>query len=327
MEAPRAPLKETVEKRDALRKRDPNTLSRGSFPLGLCFIHDLSASSPLHALTHMHAARSCPRSYRANKRTEADSVFVQIFSQLRGCVPADLAGGRAWEVQFAGEGATDCGGPYSESLSQLCAELHSPAVPLFVPCPNARAGVGANRDRWVPNAALADPVHLAQFEFVGALMGVAVRAHEPLALCLPTLVWKALTGQPRDLSDVDAIDRLGTAAIAAIRNSPSPAAFEAEFGTASSDAVEGGGLTFTATTGDGSRIVELCPGGRTRSVTWANHLEYADLLERQRIHEFDTQLQVRGSSPGFTPRTRYHHHLHPRSTARSGRATNIIEYF
>lgn len=38
----------------------------------------------------------------------------------------------------AGEGATDAGGPYRESISTLCSELQSSALPLLIPTPNAR---------------------------------------------------------------------------------------------------------------------------------------------------------------------------------------------
>ncbi|KAJ4458637.1 putative hect e3 ubiquitin [Paratrimastix pyriformis] len=221
--------------------------------------------------------------YRANKKTEAGSVFNQIFQQLRRCAPADLCSGRAWEVQFQGEGATDCGGPYSESVSHICQELQG-VLPLLLPCSNGRQGVGLNRDKWVPSPACRDPHHMAQFEFLGALMGVAIRSREPLALYLPSIVWKFLIGQPRDLTDIEAIDRMSIQLLATLRRPQDQGLDASSFAEQVVD-------TFTVVSADG-RVVPLKAGGAGQPVTWANRLEYAELLERYRLHEFDTQLQA-----------------------------------
>lgn len=81
--------------------------------------------------------------------------------------------GRAWEAVFVGEGSQDAGvrrhaevvlwvlgdgfvtllaclfvfvqGPYRESIDQMCAEICSPALPLFIKTPNHLANQGANR--------------------------------------------------------------------------------------------------------------------------------------------------------------------------------------
>ncbi len=44
-----------------------------------------------------------------------------------------------YRVKFTGEGATDLGGPYRESISTIVDELHSPLLPLFIPTPNNRS--------------------------------------------------------------------------------------------------------------------------------------------------------------------------------------------
>jgi E3 ubiquitin-protein ligase HERC2 len=49
--------------------------------------------------------------------------------------------------------AEDAGGPYRECLFQMCRELQSPVLPLFLPCPNARDQVGKNRECYIPNPA------------------------------------------------------------------------------------------------------------------------------------------------------------------------------
>lgn len=52
---------------------------------------------------------------------------------------------------FEGEGGTDHGGLFRESLHDACAELQSDATPLFIQCPNGRNNTGFNRDTWLPN--------------------------------------------------------------------------------------------------------------------------------------------------------------------------------
>lgn len=78
----------------------------------------------------------------------------------------------AWVVEFEGEGAQDAGGPYRESLSSICDELQSSKLPLLIPCPNARDETGQNIDQWIPNPSC-DTWN--QYEFLGKLMGIAMR--------------------------------------------------------------------------------------------------------------------------------------------------------
>jgi hypothetical protein len=62
------------------------------------------------------------------------------------------------------------GGPYRESLTNMCADLMSSATPLFIKCPNGRGSVGLNREKFIPNPSSDSSLYLAMFEFVGALM-------------------------------------------------------------------------------------------------------------------------------------------------------------
>ena len=43
---------------------------------------------------------------------------------------------KAFNVEFAGEIASDVGGPYRHVMEDICAELHSAALPLLVLTPN-----------------------------------------------------------------------------------------------------------------------------------------------------------------------------------------------
>jgi hypothetical protein len=56
-----------------------------------------------------------------------------------------------WRVQYTGESGIDAGGLFRDSLTQLCQELQNVHLPLLIPCPNARHGVGLTLDKYIPN--------------------------------------------------------------------------------------------------------------------------------------------------------------------------------
>jgi hypothetical protein len=56
----------------------------------------------------------------------------------------------------------------------------------------------ACRDKYVLNPLATGPKHIAMLEFLGRLMAVAIRSRNPLALDLPSLVWKPLVRE-RDI--------------------------------------------------------------------------------------------------------------------------------
>ncbi len=41
---------------------------------------------------------------------------------------------QAWKVRFVGEGGHDVGGMYNESMVEICNELQSDKLPLFIRC-------------------------------------------------------------------------------------------------------------------------------------------------------------------------------------------------
>lgn len=51
------------------------------------------------------------------------------------------------------------------------------------------------------------------YEFVGKLMGVAIRTNNTLELDLPSIVWKPLVGQDLEIGDLTAIDQIAVQAM------------------------------------------------------------------------------------------------------------------
>jgi hypothetical protein len=72
-------------------------------------------------------------------------------------------------VRFVGESVDDVGGGYSESIAEMCEELQSGVLPLFILTPNGRVDNGVNRDCYLFNPAATSPEETNMFRFLGEL--------------------------------------------------------------------------------------------------------------------------------------------------------------
>ncbi len=113
---------------------------------------------------------------------------------------------KSFSAKFLGEGSIDAGGPYRETLTNLCAEIEGPSLPLTIKSVNNRNNHGENRDSFVPNPASTTPTHLEMFKFLGYLIGNAIRSLSPLPLHFPPMFWKLILGDPCTLGDLKGID-------------------------------------------------------------------------------------------------------------------------
>jgi E3 ubiquitin-protein ligase HERC1 len=75
-----------------------------------------------------------------------------------------------------GEGADDAGGVFDDTITEMCQELISGAVPLLVPTQNATNDTGYNRDRYLLNPTLCTAQHLSCFKFLGKLICLLIVA-------------------------------------------------------------------------------------------------------------------------------------------------------
>ncbi|RNF17898.1 putative ubiquitin-protein ligase [Trypanosoma conorhini] len=222
---------------------------------------------------------------RANKGSWMSTVFGQTFSLLADQHPrAFRTNKRLWGVVFLGEGSEDVGGPFREHIGEMCRELMSTSLPLFVPTANNVHNTGNCRDAFVPAASAVGTAELTAFVFIGQLMGGAMRNNEPLGLFFPPIVWKFLCFYPIEESDIDDVDRICLQCIREFRGLKNRVGsgdmfdevFDAE--------------TFTTRLSDGS-IKELIPGGSTTRVTLDRCEEYADALSAARLGECTRQLE------------------------------------
>lgn len=95
-------------------------------------------------------------------------------------------------MNSTGESVDDCGGGYSESIAEMCEELQNGSLPLLILTPNGREEAGTNRDCFILNPSANSGQNLKMFQFLGVLMGIAIRTGSPLSLNLAEPTWKAL---------------------------------------------------------------------------------------------------------------------------------------
>ena len=245
----------------------------------------------------IEAPSSSPRvtldRFRANRLRDAGKTdtklkktcYAQLYRALKdedAIVYRVAKDARAWTTVFAGESGTDVGGLYREALYVICNELQSNMLPFFIQCPNGRAGVGQNREKFVPRTSATRPQYLKLYEFLGQLMGLAIRSKELLSLDLPSIVWKALIGDAITEADVLAIDALSFAMIDNMRMMEREGVQPSEFNEAFASA------RFVMVDSEGKEF-ELCKNGRKKALTWENRHEFCRLLVDHRKNEFAQQ--------------------------------------
>lgn len=69
----------------------------------------------------------------------------------------------------------DCGGGYSESITEMCDELQNGSLPLLIPTPNGRDDAGTNRDCFLLNPMAKSPLHMNMFRFLGKAPAFVLR--------------------------------------------------------------------------------------------------------------------------------------------------------
>jgi len=124
---------------------------------------------------------------------------------------------------------------------------------------------------------------LAMYEFVGKLMGVAIRTNNQLEFDLPSIVWKALIGDKIVKEDVIAIDAYAYNIIEEIKKMETKAENpEEDFKVVFDDS------KFVVNGSDGKEY-ELVERGNEKGVTWENRKLFAKKVRKYRLHEFDPQ--------------------------------------
>ena len=224
-----------------------------------------------------------PKAARHKSKKEVDSegqfsIFGQIYRAMaaidnRGYRNAE----RVYKVNYRGEASIDAGGPYNESMSNMCDELQSNFLRLLVPTQNNVHNIGENREAWIINPSATSDIDYMLFNFLGKLMGAAIRTQNNLNLSLPPLFWKKILMETLGIRDLRGMDVCVVQILEILRN---PAANEL-----TRDNFQYAYEEMFTTRDSSGRDVELFAGGREKAVTFDNCGEYAELVGKIRLAE------------------------------------------
>ncbi|NXT37497.1 HECD3 ligase, partial [Pelecanoides urinatrix] len=250
-----------------------------------------SESSPPHTLPKLYINRHLAWEHRANPALDPscrNTVFTQV-RQHRGCMGLlllcrwPLSYSQWWECEFITEGIIDNGGGFRDSLSDVSEELCPSSgdvpvpLPFFVRTSNQGNSSSDTRDMYVPNPSCKD---FPKYEWIGQLMGAALRSKEFLILALPALVWKQLAGEEVSWSkDFAAVDS-ELVKLLEVLEGLDREAFEFMFGRE---------LTYTTVLSD-QHVVELIPNGGSTMVRYEDRKEFIRLVQKARLEESKEQI-------------------------------------
>ncbi|XP_049602733.1 E3 ubiquitin-protein ligase HECTD3 isoform X1 [Syngnathus scovelli] len=188
-----------------------------------------------------------------------------------------------WECKFIAEGIIDQGGGFRDSLADMSEELCPSSAECPMPLPfftrTSNQGALEARDYYVPNPSCKE---FHKYEWIGQLMGAALRGKDFLVLALPGLVWKQLTGEAVSWSkDFHAVDSVLVNLLEAMDNMDRET-FEFRFGEE---------LVYTTLLSDG-QMVELVPGGGNVAVRYEDRRDFIRLVQKARLEESKQQIMA-----------------------------------
>ncbi|KAL2097516.1 hypothetical protein ACEWY4_006723 [Coilia grayii] len=254
-------------------------------------LKDSETSKP-NFMPRLYINRRLAMEHRDNPsldHTCKNAVFTQVYEGLK---PSDkfektldyrwpARYDQWWECKFIAEGIIDQGGGFRDSLADMSEELCPCSADCPMPLPffnrASNQGSGEARDFYVPNPSCRE---FHKYEWIGQLMGAALRGKDFLVLALPGLVWKQLTGEEVSWNkDFPAVDSVLVKLLEAMEHMDKET-FDFKFGQE---------LVYTTPLSDG-RLVELIPGGGEVVVHYENRMEFIRLVQKARLEESREQI-------------------------------------
>eukprot|EP00039_Didymoeca_costata_P029545 m.25094 g.25094 ORF g.25094 m.25094 type:complete len:915 (+) comp7676_c0_seq1:317-3061(+) len=213
-----------------------------------------------------------------------DAVFEDSYMVLMKLKPEQLEG--KLHITFFGEDALDYGGVSREWFFSLSREMLNPYYGLFQPA-------GGDQYLLQINAASGvNPSHLAYFQFVGRVIGLAVKHAQYLEGGFIMPIYKLLLGKGVSLDDMAQVDPTYHSSLMWMLENDITDVIENTF----TDEQEVFGVI---------KQVELMPGGAKIEVTEKNKLDYVRRIVRHRLLN-GVEQQVMALKRGFNevvPRT------------------------
>ena len=149
-------------------------------------------------------------SYKKIKDFDLDeTIFGQIFHLLKDKDSKEFfleKNSRLFRVALKDEHASDSGGPYHEVISNICEELQSDYLDLFIKTPNNRNNYDLLNDKYIINPNSNGNLYNEAYEFIGKLMASSISTGEALDLNFHPIIWKSILGNDISFYDYESID-------------------------------------------------------------------------------------------------------------------------
>ena len=127
--------------------------------------------------------------------SQSHSIFCQAFRSLHGrdhrlFRSAQLQ--QSIHVTFRRSPVVDAGGVFRETMSSIIESVFSDQISLLIPTPNQTSGTGLGQDLFVPNPDATTPLEIRMFEFLGIMLGIAIRNTFPMPFRFPELIYRRI---------------------------------------------------------------------------------------------------------------------------------------
>ena len=231
------------------------------------------------------------------------TIFGQVFQKFGHREAKDFLlkkNERLFTVVLHNEYASDSGGPYHEVISQMCQEIQSEYLNMFIKTPNNKHDIGLLRDKYIPNPDAKRKIYEDAYEFLGKLMASAIASGEALDLNLHPVVWIALLGNEITFYEYENIDYTFFSLINNLEKEDTEGKDEIvtdknintnQISKEDKEKFEEKyNLNFVIKNSNETDI-ELKPGGEKIPVTLDNLKEYISLSKKMRTSEFSTQIE------------------------------------
>ena len=218
-----------------------------------------------------------------------ETIFGQVFHLLKEKESKDYfleKNSRLFRVALKNEHAVDSGGPYHDVITNICEELQSDYLDLFIKTPNNKNNYDLLNDKYIINPNPSRNIYNEAYEFIGKLMASSIATGESLDLNLHPIIWKSILGTEITFYDYESIDYYFYTYISKLEYiSKIKNIKEKENQFESFDEL------FFVIKNSNNIDIELKPNGSKIQVTLDNLKEYIDLSKSERIKEFHNSLE------------------------------------
>ena len=213
-----------------------------------------------------------------------ETIFGQLFQVYKDTDGKGFLkekGERLFTVKLGEERAIDQGGPYREIISDMCDDLQSDYIELFIKTPNNKSDNGDLRDKYIINPNCNNINYNKAFEFIGKMMVLSISSGETFNLNLHPIFWKSLLENQITFEEYETIDLNFYNIIKQL-----------EEGLSKKDKtkINSLDLNFVIKNSNGKDI-ELINNGQEIKVTLENVNNYINLAKSMRMDEMTNQIK------------------------------------